>query len=108
MSAGDCQPSPKRLRVNVEPRCIRTRGNRRDIDRGERGAGLNKGHGCRDFRGFAGQALDPFFTTKQTGMGMGLAIGRTIIESHEGRIWAVPGDNRGAVVHFTLPLYHES
>jgi signal transduction histidine kinase len=50
------------------------------------------------------QIFAPFFTTKTTGMGMGLSIARTIVASHEGRIW---GENRpegGAVFRFNLPL----
>jgi len=46
--------------------------------------------------------FDPFYTTKAQGLGMGLAISRTIIESLGGRIWAEPG--KGATFHFTLPL----
>ena len=44
-----------------------------------------------------------FFTTKVDGMGMGLAICRSIIDSHDGRLWASPGHPRGAVFRFTLP-----
>jgi len=47
--------------------------------------------------------FNAFYTTKHDGMGMGLAISRTIIEAHGGRIWAGPNTPRGAVFRFTLP-----
>ncbi|MCP4785640.1 MAG: PAS domain-containing protein [Fuerstiella sp.] len=49
--------------------------------------------------------FDPFVTTKNTGLGMGTAICRTIVESHGGRIWATPGRVCGTIVHFTLPVH---
>lgn len=46
----------------------------------------------------------PFFTTKSQGLGMGLAICRSIIEAHHGRLWAEPHPERGAVFRFELPI----
>jgi C4-dicarboxylate-specific signal transduction histidine kinase len=50
-----------------------------------------------------GQLFNAFYTTKADGMGMGLTISRSIIESHGGRIWATANEPRGASFQFTLP-----
>ena len=48
--------------------------------------------------------FEAFFTTKPSGMGMGLSICRSIITSHGGRLWAATGTPRGAVFQFTVPV----
>jgi C4-dicarboxylate-specific signal transduction histidine kinase len=51
----------------------------------------------------ADRIFDTFFTTKHSGMGMGLAICKSIIEAHHGRLWASPRSPCGSVFHVTLP-----
>ena len=47
--------------------------------------------------------FEPFATTKQEGLGMGLAISSTILTANDGKIWAEPGRDRGTIFRFTLP-----
>jgi two-component system sensor kinase FixL len=49
------------------------------------------------------QLFEPFASTKEEGMGVGLSICRTIVEAHGGRIWAESADGEGTAFHLTLP-----
>jgi C4-dicarboxylate-specific signal transduction histidine kinase len=64
------------------------------------GTGLDPGHLNRLFQSF--------YTTKPEGMGMGLAISRSIVEAHGGRLEAVPNEPHGAVFRFTLPTKEDA
>ena len=52
--------------------------------------------------------FDAFYTTKPQGLGMGLAISRSIIEAHGGRLWAKANTPYGALFQFTLPIRDET
>jgi signal transduction histidine kinase len=52
--------------------------------------------------------FDAFYTTKSSGLGMGLSICRSIVEAHGGRLWATPNESRGAAFYFTLPIGQKS
>src|SRR5690625_1140509 len=59
----------------------------------------DRGHGLRNPE----RLFEPFYSTKSEGLGMGLNICRTIIESHHGRLWADPNPEGGTIFRFTLP-----
>jgi signal transduction histidine kinase len=52
----------------------------------------------------AKRVFEPFFTTKQTGIGMGLAISRALIETNDGELWVELDGGPGTRFHFTLPF----
>jgi signal transduction histidine kinase len=60
----------------------------------------DRGHGLID----SNKVFDPFFTTKDEGMGMGLRICKTIIEAHDGKLWAASRPDGGAAFTFSLPI----
>lgn len=85
------QDAPKLLRI-----CSETREDSAlMVAIADTGDGIDPSHTDRIF--------DPFFTTKSSGMGLGLAICRSIIEAHGGQLWASPTAPRGTVFRFTLP-----
>ena len=93
MDAMDSVAAPRELTIRAQPE---------DADRiritvEDRGPGIAPDAIARIF--------DPFFTTKSHGMGRGLAICRSIVESHDGRIWAEPIAPCGMAFHFTLPVH---
>ena len=51
----------------------------------------------------AERVFDAFYTTKAEGLGIGLSISRSIVEAHDGRLWAAPNQPHGAVFAFSLP-----
>ncbi len=77
---------------------LRIRASRADdmarVEVGDRGPGIASPE----------RMFEPFFTTKEQGMGMGLAICRSIVELHGGRLWAERNEPQGALLVFTLPL----
>ncbi|MBV8840162.1 MAG: ATPase [Alphaproteobacteria bacterium] len=80
--------------------CIHGEDKRITVAVADTGSGIEPDHLARIF--------DPLFSTKQRGMGMGLAICRSIVEGHEGRIWASPAPEGGSIFRFALPAYDET
>jgi PAS domain S-box-containing protein len=86
--------------VDDRPRSLLIRTEREDGDRvrvtvRDAGAGIDPGSADRLF--------DAFYTTKSSGMGIGLSVSRSIIERHQGRLWAEPNDGPGATFAFSIP-----
>jgi two-component system sensor kinase FixL len=80
--------------------CIRTRQHTTDtlqIEVCDRGTGIHPERLARLF--------EPFQTTKQEGLGLGLSISRSIVGAHGGRLWGVNNPDRGATFPFTVPIH---
>ncbi|WP_424631789.1 PAS domain S-box protein [Bradyrhizobium sp. SYSU BS000235] len=86
--------------VDTRPRMLVVR-TERDTDDGVRLTVQDAGVGFNSMD--ADRMFDAFFTTKENGMGIGLSVSRSIIESHHGRIWAQPNDGYGASFSFSIP-----
>jgi two-component system sensor kinase FixL len=87
------QPGPDR-HLTVE--CSLAEGGLAQVTISDTGSGLSEG--------IAGRMFQPFVTTKENGMGLGLTICQSIINAHGGRLWATPNAGAGVSVHFQLPL----
>jgi PAS domain S-box-containing protein len=88
------------MRATQEPRVLRVRSLTRDdggveVHVADTGVGLPADGAEKIFQAF--------FSTKQSGLGMGLSISRSIIDAHGGRLWAAPNDGPGATFSFSLP-----
>ena len=88
--AAAASPAPRTVMVRTEDRD----GGEVLLSVSDNGAGINPEH--------LEQVFNPLFTTKPTGMGMGLSICRSIVEAHGGRIWVSPNSPNGAVFQFAL------
>jgi two-component system, LuxR family, sensor kinase FixL len=96
------------LLMNAAESMIDERENRKIVVETSLGANDRVRVSIRDFgAGIDEQELnrifEPFFTTKRSGLGMGLSLGRSIIEAHAGRIWAENNPDKGTTFYFELP-----
>jgi signal transduction histidine kinase len=88
---------PRRIDDARVPRVLRiqTKPNTGHVSVEDTGTGIEPS----DLPGF----FSPMFTTKERGMGMGLSICQSIIETHGGRIWVCPGADGGSIFQYELP-----
>ena len=93
---GGVEDRPRQLRISTE----RDEGERVRLSVQDAGVGFDPQAANRLF--------EPFYTTKNDGMGIGLSVSRSIIESHQGRLWAAPNDGPGATFSFSIPHASEA
>ena len=86
----DVDDRPRQLVIRTEPEDDRARLTVQDVGVGIEPYGVEK-------------LFEPFYTTKSGGMGIGLSVSRSIIESHHGRLWAALNDGPGAAFSFSIP-----
>ena len=84
---------PRRLLIRTEP----------DANNQVRLSVQDAGLGFGDHS--AERLFEAFYTTKSSGMGIGLSVSRSIVESHNGRLWAQANDGPGATFAFSIPEY---
>ena len=102
--AGHPEPAPERLGRDERRRRSSAAVGDQNRTRGRRSCAPDRAGCGRGFRPPSdGQALRRFYTTKSGGMGIGLSVSRSIIESHHGRLWAAPNDGPGATFSFSIP-----
>ena len=87
--------------IPIERRCLSLKARQLD-DRMVEVSVADQGHGIEE--GDIERIFAPFYTTKSEGMGIGLAICRSIIEFHQGRLWVEPRREGGTVFRFTVPI----
>jgi signal transduction histidine kinase len=89
--SGDVSPQPRELSVSSA----------KDGSNGALVSVRDSGSGLAET--VLDRLFEAFYSTKTHGMGMGLAVSRTIIQAHGGRLWAAPNVPQGAIFQFTLP-----
>jgi PAS domain S-box-containing protein len=99
-NAIDAMLETERSRRRLEIRAYRSECNRVEVVVSDTGQGVSSEEET--------QLFTPFYTTKSNGTGMGLAISRSIIETHDGRIWLKRNAERGVAVCFTLAVGSEA
>jgi signal transduction histidine kinase len=88
----DVEDRPRRLLIRTE----REHGDRVRVMVRDSGIGVD--------RQTMDKLFDAFYTTKSGGMGIGLSVSRSIVERHQGRLWAEQNDGPGATFSFSIPL----